>query len=846
MEKRDYFISYTNRTKKDVSAAEWVEWFCRVELGKTSYMQKYDFKAGESFREKEHEALENTKKTLGIMTEAYQGSDFCKEEWLNTRKKNFIAIKFDDCKMEGLHTTPIYIDLHNKTREEAMEALKDGLLGVERPDEEPENLFFASPASKAPDKAANEPPYPRFGLPDATNLPYRNKRFTGRVKLLEDIAVALSTDFITVVSGGGGFGKTETAVEYAYRNADAYDVIWMLNAENETALQQNYYTLARKLGFAGAEGQDFLAVREIINGWLCGQGCYLLIFDNAEGVPDLQKYLPERQIRGHIIVSTRDSAQRIQGKKIKLGLFNEYEARQFLHDRITHEGCNPAGDLDKLAGFLGYLPLALEQAAAYIIANGYTIDEYTAELSEYSLEMMDDPREGVDVDRANRTARTTYDISMKKIDMESARQLFNICAWLASDNIPLDTLIKGREYLPDELKGELMPGNIPEQNKMLRDTARYSLMTFNRVHEQGVLLSMHRIIQAVVREKHGEDTRWLRYGLDVMYRTFEFKYDTRESFDAFRMNLDCAVEAADHTARLLEDDGEAMEKTGRLYNEAGVGLYKCGQYDGALELYNKALVVKEKALGKEHPSTATTYNNIALVYDNQGDYRAALEWHEKARAIYEKVLGNEHPDTATTYNNIAGVYDNQGDYRAALEWNEKARVVREKALGKEHPNTATTYNNIALVYNNQGDYRAALEWYMKALAIDEKVSGKEHPSTATTYNNIAGVYDNQGDYRAALEWYKKALDIDERVSGKDHPDTATTYNNIAVVYSKQGDYRAALEWFLKSYRIRIAKLGNSHPYTIGTMNDMKSTYKKSGLPEPFEDWLRRSLPSSRS
>ena len=213
-----------------------------------------------------------------------------------------------------------------------------------------------------------------------------------------------------------------------------------------------------------------------------------------------------------------------------------------------------------------------------------------------------------------------------------------------------------------------------------------------------------------------------------------------------------------------------------LFSNAASVYQDHADYDKALDYYKKALAIREKVLGTEHPDTATTYNNMAIVYKEKGDYDKALEYYEKALAIVEKVLGTAHPSTATTYNGLAGVYYNKGNYDKALEYYEKALAIREKMLGTEHPDTATIYNNMASVYDDMGDYDKALEYYEKDKAISEKVLGTEHPSTATTYNNMAGVYKAKGDYDKALEYYEKALAIREKVLGTEHPSTATTYN----------------------------------------------------------------------
>ena len=226
-----------------------------------------------------------------------------------------------------------------------------------------------------------------------------------------------------------------------------------------------------------------------------------------------------------------------------------------------------------------------------------------------------------------------------------------------------------------------------------------------------------------------------------------------------------------------------------------------GDYPKALEFLTKALDIREKVLGKEHPSTALSYDNIGSVYSTMGDYPKALEFLTKALEINEKVLGKEHPDTANSYNNIGYVYSTMGDYPKALEFLTKALEINEKVLGKEHPDTANSYNNIGYVYSAMGDYTKTLEFYSKALDIQEKVLGKDHPKTAISYDNIGSVYNNMGDYPRALEFHTKALSVFEKTLGKDHPDTANSYNNIGFTYNKIGNYSKAYNYSKEAYYI---------------------------------------------
>ena len=237
----------------------------------------------------------------------------------------------------------------------------------------------------------------------------------------------------------------------------------------------------------------------------------------------------------------------------------------------------------------------------------------------------------------------------------------------------------------------------------------------------------------------------------------------------------------------------------KSYSATAYKYYQDGNYPKSLEFLTKALEIREKALGKDHPDTATSYNNIGIVYKNMGDYPKALEFFTKALNINEKVLGKDHPATALSYNNIGSVYSDMGDYPKALEFYTKALNIKEKVLGKDHPDTALSYNNIGSVYSDMGDYPKALEFYTKALNIREKVLGKDHPDTASSYNNIGYVYSSMGDYPKALEFYTKALVIIEKVLSKDHPNTASSYINIGSVYNKMGDYPKAYSYSKKAY-----------------------------------------------
>ncbi len=133
---------------------------------------------------------------------------------------------------------------------------------------------------------------------------------------------------------------------------------------------------------------------------------------------------------------------------------------------------------------------------------------------------------------------------------------------------------------------------------------------------------------------------------------------------------------------------------------------------------------------------AKANNNTASVYQVMGNYDMALEYHNKALTIRKKTLGIEHPDTAMTYCSMASVYHAIGDYDMALNYHNKALTIFEKNLGTDHLNTAMAYGCIASDYAAVCDYYKALEYYKKELIIYEKLLEKVHPDIIITYNTI--------------------------------------------------------------------------------------------------------------
>ena len=290
----------------------------------------------------------------------------------------------------------------------------------------------------------------------------------------------------------------------------------------------------------------------------------------------------------------------------------------------------------------------------------------------------------------------------------------------------------------------------------------------------------------------------------------------------------------DTTKDFIQEDEDILFQLGRLEDNFG-------NYDKALEYYEKSLAIRLKTLDSEHPSVATSYNNIGLVWKLKGEYDKALEYYEKSLAIRLKTFGENHAAVATSYNNIGGIWDSRGEYDKALDYYKKSLEIRLITFGGEHPSVATSYSNIGLLWNSKGEYDKALDYYEKSLEIKFKTLGGEHPSVATSYNNIGLLWDSKGEYDKALDYYEKSLEINLKTVGGEHPKVATSYSNIGVIWKTKGNYDKALEFYEKCLSIELKTFGENHVAVATSYNDIGGIWDSKGNYDKALEYCEKSL-----
>jgi tetratricopeptide (TPR) repeat protein len=704
-------------------------------------------------------------------------------------------------------------------RDEAWEDVAKGL----------RSTVAAMRTRRRPTLSAPEVPAPIFSVPFQ-----RNPYFTGREDVLAEIAARLEKGGRAAlgqaaICGLGGIGKTQTAVEFAYRHRGDYRAVFFVRAETAGEILSGFAEIAALLGLAGRDA-DPNAAAAAARQWPATHPSWLLILDNADEPALLESWLPAAG-QGHVLITSRAqdfAVLSIKGQRLAPPA--DPEALRFLLHRTGREA---AGEAERkaaaqLAAALGNLPLALEQAAAFLVARGESFSRYLESFRQRGLHLFGVSKTPV----GNHDSLTvTWSLNFEAVNSASpaSADLLNALAFLAPDAIPEELFLEGGAEISPAI-GEVLKAEGPLAVGTLAATLlRYSLIERD---PEGQTLRVHRLVQEVVKGSLGEKAPNVRQAVvKALHRAFPWP----------------EFEAWPRCERLLPhllaiaDGAEDSNELAWLLNSGASYLDDRARFAEAEPLYGRSLAIWEKALGADHPDVATSLNNLASLYLNQGRLAEAEPLYERSLAIQEKALGADHPDVAASLNNLASLYRNQGRLAKAEPLYERSLAIWEKSLGADHPEVAASLNNLANLYWNQGRLAEAEPLYERSLAIQEKSLGAEHPDVGTTLNNLAELYRNRGRFAEAEPLHERSLAIREKALGADHPDVAQSLNNLALLYTNQGRLAEAEPLYERSLAIQEKSLGADHPDVAQSLNNLALLYLNQGRLAEAEPLHERSL-----
>jgi len=608
--------------------------------------------------------------------------------------------------------------------------------------------------------------------------------------------------------GMGGVGKTQlmTYLLYHPKVQNHFGLkLWFRSCDNKNILETQFLFLARELGIVETHTPQQQALQELrsyLELYFKRFGKpWLAIFDNAEDPQLLEPYLP--RCGGQIVVTARSDRWK---DAIAVDVFTPEEGAALVRKLLLRDDSHAAA----LCKELGYLPLGLIQACAYIRNQMISVPTFLEQMQKPSTLIASDERlYGKKLPNSLMTLwKTTF--SMLANSYPEALALLDTLAYLAPEAIPPKLL--------DKLDNS-SARKVLEHYALIQTTPRSS--------------TIHRLLQLVVRTQHQGDKpqNTLEKVMGALSETYVITHPTVQDLHVNRQLLTHGESV------LASHEALPPETTLRLKCLLANTCWWLGNLQGELgnllnkkDLYLRALAVAETAYGVEDFNIARFLNSMGNAWIGLGQERQAIPYYERSLAIFEKTLGKEHPNVASTLNNLGAAWTKLGDARQAIDYFARALAIDEITFGNEHLNIARGLTNLGLAYANLGlgEVRQAIGYLERALVILQKNFGNEHPNIAMCLNNLGYAWHKLGEVSQAITYYERALFIHERAYGKEHPEVAKALYNLGFAWYDMDDKPKAIDYLKRSLVIDEKTFGKEHRNVVEVLNKLGTAYMDLG------------------
>ena len=678
------------------------------------------------------------------------------------------------------------------------------------------------------------------------HIPYkRNPFFTGRDALIQTLHATFASrqeHGITTLalSGLGGSGKTQIALEYAYRYRDDYHAIFWLHGQSAEALRADFIGMAKLLNLPEHKDTDPENTIAALKRYLSHAERWLIIIDHLESFAALADLFPSLG-QGDILVTTRRHASGESAIMHKVEMLTPAEGALFLLRRIRkldqHASVEtlPTTTVEAahtISQLVSGLPLALDQAGAYIEQTTSGLAIYIERYQKHEAELLKQRGNFSTSHPASVTATFALCIEQASLLYPVSLELLSLCAFLHPDAIPLELFHtdgvdlgpKLQPLLADELKFDCVLATLLD----------LSLLQRNADNET---LSIHRLVQVVLQNEMPAETQQIWAGRAIKAVCSVFPASEMRYWPQCQRYLPQALVAAD----LIQQHHLSFSEAAQLLYLAACYLYDMASYAEASRLCEQALVIVEQVHGKEHAETARTLHCLANIWESQGQATHALGLYQQALEIAELTWDSEQAEMACLLHDLGEHFQGAEQFAHAETYYRRAFTIREQLFGLTHPETARSLNNLAGISEEQGHYAQAAEWYERALQIRLRLRGPHHVETAESFSNIARFYRVVGKYRQAEPLYEQAIAAYKQALGPQHPRVATCYNNFAVFCIILGRYTQAEQWLTQALDIRTQLFGLQDPRTAASWNHLGRVYFKQGRHEQAQVLYQQAL-----
>lgn len=727
--------------------------------------------------------------------------------------------------------------------ENALYRLECGIKGIA-----PGKSTEIRPTSQLPNDKIPSP----GDLPLGSYLPLpSNDLFTGRKNELKELANNLLDKsksgivIIQAVTGMGGLGKTQLAVEFGYRYGKYFRGVHWINLADPSQLDSEIANCGREMDFPNFPEEQSEQVKLTLNTWKT-TGPNLLILDNFEEPNQANHVFNKlRHSNIRILVTSRriDWYPTLGVSKLALEIFSPDESVSFLQKFFEGSYTNredSKNDLESLAERLGHLPLSLELASRYLRHKRLKIPEYLKKTDD-ALEHASMKDWRVDKETATKhdlSLQRTFALSWQEVKKELEQKIFMTTGYLAP-NAPIPLEIFERTFSISE----------PECDESLETLYDLGLFLQTNIKSPNTesktsLPIVHSLLCEYARSLAKEFKEILEKLADAT------AYLSKEALNTglpanivlFRPHLPVL---ATHAKK------EKLKIAGALKAIYANFSRLTADYSEAYESHEQALDIVETTLGTDHEAYAITLRNMGSLLRDMGDLKSAKEKLEHALELGKEKFGNNHAVIAEFVIDLGLAMRDLGDLSVAKEMFEHAweifkanpdptRVRNAVSIidwgflpnmddlddGIDlkifKPSTSKLFNGYGMVLHDEGNLLGAKKMYELALKIDEINYGIDHPRTAESLNNLGRVLHDLKDLDGAKEHLERATKIWENSLALDHPNVSAGYRNLASVLQDKNDLDGAKENYERALNIAESKLGKNHPDLAGILNDLGS------------------------